>query len=100
MESIPASSWIVPTVVVAIIGVLLQGIKAAWDLIISIKDQETAKETETLNRICTFMAFVDGMPIPSAEKTALKIDLINEGLKFNNKDLLYFLRQKCPCVFE
>jgi hypothetical protein len=92
MEPITENLWLVPAILVAIFGLLLQGIKAGWDLWFSIRNNKISQETTAFQRLSTFLTFAEGLPLMDTEKTSLKLDLINATIKCYKADLLFHIR--------
>ncbi len=88
MEAVLSNPWFVPAVLIAIIGLFLQGLKAGWDLWFSIRNQSRSQENITFQRLSTFLAVVEGIPISDPEKLGLKLRMIRETLTNKKANLL------------
>ena len=69
-------SWLVPTVIVGVLGIALQGLKAGWDLFFSIKTQKNTSRALRLQELSALMNLIDALPLDSARKAARKAELV------------------------
>jgi hypothetical protein len=69
------NAWLVPAVIVAATGVAVQGVKAAWDLVMSVRNHAHAQSALRLQEVSALMHLVDGLPLPSARKALWKVEL-------------------------
>ena len=70
------ASWLVPTVVVGAIGVSVQGIKAGWDLIGSLRTHANSQNALRLQEVGALMNLVEGLPLAAARKAVWKVNLV------------------------
>ena len=70
------NTWLVPTVIVTASGVVVQGIKAAWDLAMSIKGHANSLNALRLQEVGALMNLVDGLPLGAAQKALGKARLV------------------------
>ncbi len=67
--------WLVPSVIVALVGVSVQGIKAGWDLFFSIKNHSKSNAALQLQEISSLMNLLEGLPLPPARRAMWKVKL-------------------------
>ena len=91
MELLPDSSWFVPTVMVALFGLIIQGLKALWDLFISIKNFRIAREAANFQRLSIFLTVAEGIPLLEAQRSSLKRNLVNEVINNSKPNLTKIL---------
>jgi hypothetical protein len=70
--------WLGPSVVVAALGLLVQGIKAGWDLVLSIKASHGSQHSLKLQEIGALLNLISGLPIPEARKTVWKATVLKQ----------------------
>lgn len=68
--------WLVPAVLVSALGLLLQGLKSAWDLVMSWKGHRGSRASLQLQEVTALMNLVSSLPLPEARKVTWKIKLI------------------------
>lgn len=68
--------WLVPTVIVGALGLLVQGIKAAWDLVMSVKSHRNTQNGLRLQEVNALMNLVAGLPLAEARKAVWKVKLV------------------------
>lgn len=71
-----SNAWLLPSVIVSAAGLLVQGIKAGWDLVMSIKSQSNSKDALRLQELNALMNLVAGLPIAEAQKVVWKARLM------------------------
>ena len=69
-------AWFVPTVIIAVAGIALQGLKAGWDLVFSIRTQMNSGRALRLQELASLMNLVESLPLDAARKAASKVELI------------------------
>lgn len=91
------SNILVPSVILAAVGLTLQGIKAIADLIHQSRTRKNAEESKKIQRIATIMQFIDGLPFDDGTKSSIKTtmllsdlpDGLPENIKTEIRNLLY-----------
>ena len=68
--------WLVPTVIVGALGLLVQGIKAGWDLGMSVKSHRNTQNGLRLQEVNALMNLVAGLPLAEARKAVWKVKLV------------------------
>jgi hypothetical protein len=79
-----SGEWLGPSVMVAACGIVVQGAKAAWDLMQSIRSHVNSREALRLQEVSALMNLVAGLPMAEARKAAWKLQLVS------------LIRQKAP----
>ena len=69
------NGWLIPTVIIAAAGVAVQGIKAAWDLIMSVRSHANTRNSLRIQEVTALMHLVEGLPLPSSRKVLWKVEL-------------------------
>ena len=69
------NSWLVPSVIIGLIGVSVQGVKAGWDLFLSIKNHSRSNTALQLQEISSLMNLLEGLPLPPARRAVWKVKL-------------------------
>jgi hypothetical protein len=70
------NAWFIPTVIVAALGVTVQGIKAGWDLVMSLKSHRNSQNSLRLQELGALMNLVAGLPLAEARKVVWKVKLV------------------------
>ena len=91
MELLPDNSWFVPTVIPALVGLIIQGLKALWDLFISIKNFRVSREATNFQRLSIFLTAVDDIPYLKSKRSILKRELVTEAIKNSKPNLAKIL---------
>ena len=70
--------WLVPSVIVAAVGLLVQGIKAGWDLVLSIRASSGSQRALRLQEVTALLNLINGLPIAEAKKGVWKARLLKQ----------------------
>jgi hypothetical protein len=70
------SAWLVPTVIVAALGLLVQGLKSGWDLVMSLRGHRNSQNALRLQEVVALMNLVAGLPLAEARKAVWKVKLV------------------------
>lgn len=70
------AAWFVPTVILGSLGLLIQGVKAGWDLIMSIRSHRNSRDALMLQEVNALMNLVAGLPLAESRKAAWKVKLV------------------------
>jgi len=68
--------WLLPTVIVGALGLLVQGVKAGWDLVMSLKSHRNTQNGLRLQEVNALMNLVTGLPLAEARKAVWKVKLV------------------------
>ncbi len=69
-----------PAVAVALLSVVVQGVKAAVDLVSQARARRISSRQAMISYVTALFALVDGMPLGNAERAVLKSKLASELL--------------------
>lgn len=69
-----------PAILIALISVIIHGIKAFIDLIFSIKNRKIDKIQTEINYITTLLSFIDNVPLAAGKKTQLKWEILKNNI--------------------
>ncbi|HUA21871.1 MAG TPA: hypothetical protein VMB25_24165 [Bryobacteraceae bacterium] len=70
------NSWLPSAAIVAALGLLVQGIKSGWDLIMSLKSHHNTQNGLRLQEVNALMNLVAGLPLAEARRTVWKVKLV------------------------
>jgi len=68
--------WFVPTVIVGVCGLALQGVKAAWDLYLGLAGHRRSRDSAKLQEVGALMGLIEGLPLDQARKSYFKVEVI------------------------
>lgn len=69
---------ITPAIIIALISVIIQGIKILIDLIIQIINKKNTNKQNNLIYLTILNEFIDSSPLDDGEKISLKIDILKQ----------------------
>jgi hypothetical protein len=68
--------WLVPTVIVGMCGLALQGVKAAWDLYLGLAGHRRSRDSARLQEVGALMGLIEGLPLDQARRAYFKVEVI------------------------
>lgn len=68
--------WLLPAAIVGVAGLALQGVKAGWDLYLSIKAKANSARAVRLQETNALLTFIDELPLDDTKKLGFKLDLV------------------------
>ena len=77
MQTISAEHpWLLPAAILGVLGITLQGAKAAWDLYLGISAKQGSSNAARLQEATAAMSFIEGLPLDQTQKAVLKMDIV------------------------
>lgn len=67
--------WLLPAAILGVIGISLQGAKAAWDLYLGVVSKKGASSSARLQEANSAMSFIDGLPLDPTQKAVYKMEV-------------------------
>jgi hypothetical protein len=68
--------WFAPAIILAALGLSVQGIKAGWDLFMSIRTHSNSTNALRLHEVGALMNLLAGLPLAEARKAVWKVRLV------------------------
>lgn len=86
--------WLLPAAIIGVAGLALQGIKAAWDLSLSIKTKANSSRAVRLQETNALLNFIDGLPLDDTKKLGYKLEIVQTFQSGADFDALYGVAEK------
>jgi hypothetical protein len=71
------TDWLLPSVIVGAAGLLVQGIKSGWDLIMAIRTSRNTRAALRLQELNAIIHLIEGLPLPPSQKDLWKVRLVD-----------------------
>lgn len=73
--------FLVPTVLMALAALIIDGVEAAFSLREQIKSRRINEEQRRISYAVALLSLIDGLPIDSGEKLVMKTQVLNQELR-------------------
>jgi hypothetical protein len=68
--------WLLPAAIVGVAGLALQGVKAGWDLYLSVKAKANSSRSVRLQETNALLTFIDELPLDDTKKLGYKLQIV------------------------